>query len=59
MKPNFDKLTDRDLKEIIELGISYNYLTKDARGDRDNMIDFLYDLDNTILEQLYLKWINE
>jgi hypothetical protein len=56
---NPNELTNSDLKEVIELGISLNYLTSDTRGDRDNMILFLVDLDPETWEQLYLKWVKD
>lgn len=51
--------TDRELQELVKIGISRNYLTSDARGDRDTMIDFLFDLDNETLHQIYLRWSRE
>jgi hypothetical protein len=54
-----DTLNNRDLTEIVELGISWNYLTSEARGDRENMIAFLEDLDSETWDQLYLKWLND
>lgn len=57
--PEPESLNDRDLKNIVELGISWNYILSDARGDRDNMLAFLEDLDHARWEQLYLKWIKD
>jgi hypothetical protein len=56
---NPNELNNKDLKEIVELGISWSYLTSDARGDRDNMLAYLEDIDRDTWEQLYLKWIKD
>ena len=56
---NPNELNNRDLNEIVELGISWNYLISDARGDRDNMLAFLEDLDRESWGQLYLRWIEQ
>lgn len=57
--PSPTSLNNRDLKNIVELGISWNFLVSDARGSRDNMLAFLEDIDSETWDQLYLKWIND
>lgn len=57
--PEPDTLNDRDIKNIVELGISWGYLISDARGNRDNMLSFLNDLDDETWARLFIKWIRD
>ena len=58
---DYNKLTENDVRQIIELAITYNYagFTSEMLNDSvDEMVSHLSELDEEDQENLYYRWLH-